>query len=698
MQTVRWKLNRITVAALTATVVAGHIDAQAQRPIDIPAIQALQLRGVADLPAETLIDLARTGKPIWHVVDDASLSLASIIQQECGQQLSRVADYISTQAIRLNVVDTPKATFRPGHAVAIPFCLKIEENGVVKVLAGDTPSEILKREYGVFGQLTTLQFYELNNQRYASFEAFANNLRIGDFVTVPFTAEPRIYNPLVPARASVDALLSSIPERNVREQVSMSITAVTADPERDRFAFEFVKPIEFTGVDHSVACNGAPGQVAQIVDARLLAKRFDAEKTARDAFFSAAPASVGPPSTTVGIVDSGLATIGDDFFALKFFLPNIAELNGEIEEDENDNELVDDVYGRTYSSFGKPGNHSIPFLAPFDNARDAAHGTKMAALVLGGVDIARDWTASFSLPPVQLKVVKFTDSNEVIADPVLLQDAIQYLKKENAQIFNLSLASTAEVAGLENEIQSSRDHLYIVAAGNDPAGGLDLSVNELFPAGFGGKFGEPNVVTVGAHDLSGMPAKFSYFSENAVDLFAPGCAVQTRDHKKNTVQESGTSPAAAIVSFTAALMRALGLHETSKIKHRLLVGTDFDPKLLTKTHSGGRLNVIKAISVYHDIIELDDRTIFGVISDPKTLLNACLTPPVTSRPVHKVAPNIGATGAELTYWLEAFDRLERQACTQTNSAFGVSIIVDGAVETIPLEEIREIIIGTNVTR
>lgn len=699
MLTLPPRIDRIAVAVIAATVAATPSISVSQTKSKPRAFEALQLRGVTDLPVEMLIDLAQTGKPIWHVVGDRSEPLKQIIRQECGEQPPEVAVHISNQAAALNVVDGLQATFQPGDVVAVPFCLKVEQNTLVRVAPGDTPSDILKREYGVFGALTTQRFYELNSNKYPSFEAFVGNLRVDDVLTIPYAAQKRIYNPLTPSSNGVDELLASIPQRNVREQLSMSVAAVSADPDRDRFALEHVKSIEFTGTDPSIACNGAPGQVAQIVDAVFLEQRFKAEKQARDAYFTAAPASAGLLSTTVGVVDSGLGTIGDDFFNLKFFLPDIDELNGVEERDEDGNNLVDDVYGRTYSSFGKPGNHSIPFLKPFETARGAAHGTKMAALVLGGLSIATNWTGVFDTPPVQLKIVKFTDRDETVADSALLPDALNYLKAKRAPIVNLSLSAKQRIVGLRNQIRQSEEQLFVVAAGNEPSGGLDLRLVELYPAGFGGKNGEPNVIVVGAHDLSGLLAKFSHFSESAVDLFAPGCAVRTRDHLKKEVIESGTSPAAAIVSFAAALVRALGLHEAPKIKHRLLMGSDFDPELLTKAHSGGRLNVIKAISVYHDVVEFEDRLVFGSLVNPRELLNACVTPPLTNRPVHKFVLNLSAGASkELIYWVEVDDRLERSSCTQANESFNVSIEIEGAIENMPIENIREVIIGTKVKR
>ena len=481
----------------------------------------------------------------------------------------------------------------------------------------------------------------------------------------------------------------------------MSIAPTSADADAERVQLHYVDPVVFSNVDTSLACNGSPGEVAMVVAVEQLRIRFDAERRAMEEFFSAGGSTDLLPAT-IGFIDSGLATIGDDFFAEKFFSPNVDELNGIANQDDDGNALNDDIYGRNYFSQTEHGR-----VTPLPNAPRAAHGTKMGALALGGLKLAPTWTGTFDPPIVRLKVVAFYDGNPLnatgTASPALIPDAIAYLENAEAKVVNLSLATGARVAGLRSRIRESKNLLFVVAAGNAKAGsGKDLKGFELYPARLGGDRGERNVVTVAAHDLSGVRADFSHFSLKHVDLLAPGCAVETRNHEGDVVLDSGTSPATAIVSFTAGLIHALGLKKPSDIKIRLLAGTDFDPKLVDDAYSSGRLNIIKAISVFHDVVELKGSRplLFGEVKNPTTIFDACETPQgTTTSRIHKVIPNVAnLPDRTLEFWTEVDEELVRNSCMQSNEPIELILEIDGNERVVPITEIKEIILGKHISR
>ncbi|WP_306755270.1 S8 family serine peptidase [Paracoccus actinidiae] len=674
--------------------------------------EGFTLRGVAELPEPARIDFARLGEPIWKIVDERGETLESIVIDVCGSQPPTTNDYLISRAMNYNAVQDAGYTFLPGQAVAVPFCLKVDEQVSVTVLAGDTPSGILKREYGVFGKRTTESFYELNrSDDYPTFDSFAESLQVGDQLLIPFGSEERVFVPIAPGGTGLSQVLASVSDTSVREQISMSIAPVERDQQRESFRLRYVDPVVFADVDTSVACNGDPGQVARIADEAALRNRFEAERQARAAFFAASAGQDLVPST-VGLIDSGLAVIGDDFFDPKFFLPNLDELHGTTgEDDDNDRDnLVDDVYGRNYYSPTEHGRVE-PFLP---NAPGAAHGTKMGALALGGMDLAPTWTGTFDPPLVRLKVVSFADgapfNPEGTADSALLPNAITYLEGLDTKIVNLSLSTKRRIAGLELQVRSSKDMLFVVAAGNERTGeGNDLRSFELYPARLGGNRGEENLLTVAAHDLSGARASFSNFSSTHVDLLAPGCAVKTRTHLGESVLENGTSPATAIVSFAAGLVHALGVNQPSDIKLRLLAGTDFDAALKDDAYSSGRLNIVKAISVFHDVVELTGGSsllpltgnplLFGTVNDPNELLGACVQQASPESRILKIIPNVGLAPAQkLEYWTEIAEELIRHTCQQSTDAFDLIVEIDGQERRVPIADIKEVIFGTHISR
>lgn len=667
--------------------------------------EAVSIRGVADMSDAARIELSRAAEPIWHEVKKAGATLSSIVDRVCGKQPAEVRRALLQRALRLNVLDDAETTFQSQDVVAVPFCLRVEERVAVKVEAGDTPSGILKREYGVFGRRTTRRFYRLNRTpRYRSVREFARNLRVGETVIVPFRSEPRTFVPVPSKSGGIDEVLAAEADPAVLEQLSMSVAPATAAARTEVAAnssrLRFVEPVELSGSDSAEACGGGPGDLARIVDADLLRARFDVEREKRRALLAAAGAA-GLIPTHVGLIDSGLATIGDDFFAEKFFLADVAELIGRENEDDNGNQLIDDIYGINFYSLTNHGN-----VLPVPGTLREAHGTKMAALVLGGADLAAKLTGAFDPPVLRLKIVNFSDGQPLnpqgTASASLLPEALSYLKDAKTDLVNLSLATDRRIVVLLNQIRAAPDTLFLVAAGNTKSGGRDLRTIELYPARYGGDRGEPNVVTVGAHDLTGKRAAFSNFSGTHVDLLAPGCAVRTRNHKGETVDDNGTSPATAIVSFTAGLVHSLGITAASQIKIRLLIGTDFDPQLVDDAYASGRLNILKAIGVHHDIVEMRQGNVlaYGALSDPAAVVNACETDPAITATIHKVIPNIEENGGRrVEFWTEVAEELVKRSCTQSSAAKTLAFIDDdGREKTIAVTDIREIIFGRHVAR
>jgi hypothetical protein len=399
---------------------------------------------------------------------------------------------------------------------------------------------------------------------------------------------------------------------------------------------------------------------------------------------------------TVGMIDSGLATLGDDFFKIGFFAPNRRELQGTSGQDDDSptNKHIDDVYGINFNS---DNGEFKPY--PFGGDIQS-HGTKMASLVLGGPVVASEWTGARDKPLVQLKIVNFASATvqgaNVSADK--LDEAIEYLTQQGALIINMSLSNEQNIHSVSRAIEDNKDQLFVVAAGNAKLGpGRNLDFEPLvFPARYGGARGDHhrNVVTVGAHDTSGQRAIFSNYSTQFVDLLASGCAVDTRNDVGNRIPDNGTSPATAIVSFTSTLIASLGLPEPAQIKNRLLASTVFDPALKESSWSSGRLSVIKAISLRNDVVELNSsEVIFGKIADRVALNRYCddeTVRPTLTR-VHKIVPNIpGPQGPEIEYWVESDGLLSKLRCAQAKIAAEDTIGEIDAASGPSLETVRDI--------
>lgn len=661
------------------------------------------LRGVAGLPPATQFEFAKSSLPLWHKVPPGpGQTIGDILAEVCGEQPPEVDMFLELSTLALNQVPNLDTVITADEVAAVPFCLKVARNVGVMVAALDSPSEILKREYGVFGPKTLEAFYELNAATYNfdTFSDFEKYLPVGEEVLVPFAAPERVFVPDPASGMAVTEIVAALAQPSLKAQIENSLAPVATAIDREPYQLRYVQSVRLEAANPSAECRGDPGQTATIVEPAAMTARYAAEVRARTAF--ALRDDTVP--TIVGIIDSGLKAVGDGFFHEKYFPPNVQELNGVSNHDDDipENDHKDDIYGTNF--YGQSGT-----IEPLPTDRRKAHGTKMASLVLGGPRIAELWTSLPNEPRVLLKIVNFSSSlpSAEMVDASKLPSAIAYLKAQKADIINLSLSTPERLIPIKNAIQNNDGLLFVVAAGNAKSGpGLNLGGFGLYPARYGGSRGFSHVVTVGAHDLSGGRAVFSNYSNEFVDLLAPGCAVETRTDEGDIVLDNGTSPATAIVSFTAGLVHGIGHLKPQQIKNRLLVGTDFDPALHEDAWSSGRRDILKAISLHHDVIDTPNRTperTFATLLAPQALLRFCAVPPSHIEPntLRKIIPNIHTEdGIKLEYWVEIDETLSKDRCDQTaaNDSIGRMKIDGQESDGPPISEVREIVLAMFIRR
>ncbi len=250
-------------------------------------------------------------------------------------------------------------------------------------------------------------------------------------------------------------------------------------------------------------------------------------------------------------------------------------------------------------------------LIPDKDYKYAQHGTEVAAIALGGPDIALVNRFSFNVgvKPKQIirkEPIELTFEHAVNKD--LLETAMYELESRGgADIVNLSVRFPKEVREVEHAINSGRV-LIVVAAGNS---GDDLQNKPAWPAKYGGGADRP-VITVGAVERDGTRAPFSNYSDEHVDIGALGCDVRTWNFDADArrfveKRASGTSFAAPAVTAVAAwLKHVLGEFTPVELKHHIISSADIFPKL-TGIKDNRVLNAIKALrSVHADVVETID--------------------------------------------------------------------------------------------
>ncbi len=233
------------------------------------------------------------------------------------------------------------------------------------------------------------------------------------------------------------------------------------------------------------------------------------------------------------------------------------------------------------------------------------HGMAVASLAIGGIQLYR--YRMLRPLPIRLHFANLMDTGQ---PPEMakkeLATLVTYAQHNEIDIINMSFESKEAIKNLRGELEKAPRILAVVAAGNS---GLALDSVERFPANLGGQLLSKgaSILTVGAHRENGSAADFSNWSPNYVDILAPGCfiPVPKREAGEQLVieKEHGTSFAAPIVTFIAALLKAEGL-QTHDVKRRIVVTAEHDKSREAKARFGAKLDPEAALAIYNDIIDV----------------------------------------------------------------------------------------------
>lgn len=299
----------------------------------------------------------------------------------------------------------------------------------------------------------------------------------------------------------------------------------------------------------------------------------------------------------------------------------------------NPNPTFGDLHGARFTS-----GTGLPTSG--DPTDEQGHGTRMAGCIgaagnNGNLITGVAWK-------VQMMILRNGDAtgDSYIADTVA---CIDYAIRHGAKVINCSFGSSAPSQALFNALKAARDAGVIVvcAAGND---GVNTDVAPIYPAGFA----LDNIVTVAMSRNTDAPA--GSFGNN-VDLFAPGVGVTALNWTNDTgvVTVTGASPATAFVTGSFALLRARFPGDTYRqLINRLLRATDRKPALAGLAQSGGRLNLLNAVTSTSNRPMNDDFAARAVVSGNIAVLRSNNTD-ATAEPGE---PAIAGAPAAATLWWE----------------------------------------------
>jgi len=223
----------------------------------------------------------------------------------------------------------------------------------------------------------------------------------------------------------------------------------------------------------------------------------------------------GSSDIVVAVVDSGIDPAHPDLAAnIWTNLDEIAD-NG---VDDDSNGYVDDVNGW---DFADGDNH------PNDPTDNYGHGTHVAGIIGAVGDNAAGITGvNWQVSIMPLRFITAADYGTT-ADAIA---AIEYAVDNGADIINLSWGGPGESAGLKNVIDDAgaAGVLVVCAAGN---AGSDLDDFPTYPA----SFTSANILSVAASNADDDPAWWTNYSDNQVDVAAPGTNIYSTVPDRRTL-------------------------------------------------------------------------------------------------------------------------------------------------------------------
>jgi subtilisin family serine protease len=266
----------------------------------------------------------------------------------------------------------------------------------------------------------------------------------------------------------------------------------------------------------------------------------------------------GSAQVTVAVIDSGVDA--EHPHLRQNLAVNEIESRGRPGVDDDQNGLIDDVYGYDFSrENGRPIDES-------------GHGTHVAGIVL---QVA---------PATRVLHLKFIDGSGRGSTYNAIR-AIDYAIARRVQVINASWGGPSYSQLLDQAIQRAvaAGIQFVAAAGNE---GLNVDISPRYPARIA------NVISVAASDVNDQLTEYSNYG-NQVSITAPGDQILSSVVGGGWDDMSGTSMASPQVAGALALLQSVrGTTSTPEVLNHLCQTAD------SKVAGGsqcGRINVGRAI-------------------------------------------------------------------------------------------------------
>ena len=582
------------LALSTQVAIILGTGAVAAQELKVPQIT---IRATSALPDSVIKYIADISEPQKRTMP-AGVKPEAFLAAACGGALTNT---YQEKFYELNSRLERTTSNRP-REVMVPGCAQWRKDAVVPVRQDDTLDALVKREIGAETNAILRQCAEGEKSSRCDRSigdivqsinpgVDVKNLKPGGLIKLPvvskFTTVALKQGELSPEQAT--ATIAALTAEAIPTSAAQPL--LNAGPAVDDI--ELIAPLSFESPQTAAPnCRNADheSQDPWPID---VDRTIEALERNRKLFEASSGQQIR--STRVAVLDTGLL-VPTQALPARFFEKNVADLPDNNKDDDN-NGFTDDHYGIDARGFGK--------IVPHAGYGFRLHGWYVADLVTGGSRFREKFTSLHQ--HVRLKIIHLVsvdgDKFEIKEGALLrgLQYAARYV-----DIANVSVGSPTKMDNVVTMVQSQPQLLLIVAAGNE---GKDLNLKATYPALFGGDHGrlKDQVITVSAHRADGERADFSNFSADYADIAAPGCAIVQTSDGSALARNYGTSVATPFVTFTAALLRSLGLENPREIKNRIIAAARYVPRLNGLVLSAGTLDPIKAVSLYEDVIEKPGR-------------------------------------------------------------------------------------------
>jgi len=573
-----WQVTWQTLFSVILAIHGGNVDAEE------PA--RLFIKVDSTLPEKVQAYLADVGIPTTVEVQ-AGKSIAEAIKELCGISSQIYLD----KAIELNTGLVLDAVDEP-RRVDLPACVRTSEEIRETVVKGDALEKIVKRKF----ENDRSRDWEDRLRKINRIINDNKDLKADSSIVLPQSLPPTSL-PIRPDTLETTQKIIDEVKRLISEEPTQPIRNI----ENGNSDIALIKPVNIDDpIVSNPACKNArskagPGYPfnAELV-ARILSRSFDAVRKKLGKM---------PQAATVAIIDTGLDGFDSTFPKAWFHIKQWGT-----DQSDRGVDCHSNWYGANANAKTNPNHTGFCY---FDDYENKWHGTFVTDLVEGGEDfrgLSKQKPDDLMLLQ-EFRVVKTVLKKEGSESKYLFNiddqafiDAVEFVSKRRPNIVNVSLRSGNPLEYFKKIFIDHPEILVVVAAGND---GYSLGKQPVYPANYGGREGDlrSNLITVAAYDGEKKLAKFSNKGYKRADLAAPGCDLRVLTPTEGPTYVYGTSFAAPLVTFTAAILSTLGIDHPQEIKNRLMAATDFDDYWKNYVWSSGRLNIPKTIAVYDDVLQ-----------------------------------------------------------------------------------------------